>query len=92
MGKSSRNSLAKVASRLDGLRDVVISGRGSRRPDVVLYSSSRSASASGSVSLVLEVVLVSVLEAEALVPCASEARCRARRAAVSAVRRVRALR
>ena len=40
VGRRRRISLLNVASRVEGEREVVISGRGSARPDSRLYSSS----------------------------------------------------
>ena len=51
VGIRSRISLAKVLRRAEGEREVVISGRGSTKPEVRAYSSSRS---SISASLELE--------------------------------------
>lgn len=42
VGKSSRTSFAKALRRDEGDREVVTKGRGSMRPDVKAYSSSRS--------------------------------------------------
>lgn len=40
VGNSSRISLEKAARRVEGLREVVTSGRGSERPESMEYSSS----------------------------------------------------
>lgn len=48
MGRRSRISLAKAASRVEGERDVVIKGRGSAIPERWLYSSSRSSAGAAS--------------------------------------------
>lgn len=48
VGRSSRISFAKAASRVEGERDVVIKGRGSAIPERWLYSSSRSSAGAAS--------------------------------------------
>lgn len=48
VGRRSRISFAKAASRVEGERDVVIKGRGSAIPERWLYSSSRSSAEAAS--------------------------------------------
>lgn len=54
VGRRSRISFAKAASRVEGERDVVIKGRGSAIPERWLYSSSRSSAGAPASSYLCE--------------------------------------
>lgn len=88
VGRRSRISFAKAASRVEGERDVVIKGRGSAIPERWLYSSSRSSAGPASSYLCEARSAESFARpAERGFPLESEALSAARFEAVSAERR-----